>query len=64
MAVIKRETDTVKSQALEESSIGIPEERLKELRQAEIEFQKGLKPYLAYIPDRRNTQRLPYQWFQ
>ena len=36
MAVVKWETDTVKPQALEESSIRIPEKCLKELRHAKV----------------------------
>jgi len=41
MAVVKREADAVEPQALEESGICIPEERLKELRHTKAEFWGG-----------------------
>jgi len=39
VAVVKRETDTIKPKALEESSIRIPEKRPKELHHTNVKIQ-------------------------
>ena len=47
VTVVERETNTVESQALEESGIRIPEERLKELRHNKVEFQGDRSPAMV-----------------